>query len=35
MQYIGVFKTELEAAIAYNNSAKITFGEFAKINEVI
>ena len=30
--YIGVFATEVEAALAYNNKAVELFGEFARIN---
>ncbi len=30
--HIGVFKTENEAAIAYNNKAKELYGEFANLN---
>lgn len=32
--YAGIFETEKEAAIAYNNMAKIVHGEFAFLNEV-
>jgi hypothetical protein len=32
--YIGVFKTEEEAALAYNKKAIELFGEFAKINKI-
>lgn len=32
--YIGNYETESEAAIAYNNSAIIHFGEYAHLNEV-
>jgi len=33
-RHLGVFKTEEDAAIAYNNEAKIVGGNFAVLNEV-
>jgi hypothetical protein len=32
--YIGKFSNEVDAAIAYNEQAKIVFGEFANINTI-
>lgn len=32
--YIGIFDTELEAAIAYNNKASEVFGEYAVLNDI-
>lgn len=32
--YIGIFKSEEDAAVAYNNKAKELFGSFARLNEV-
>lgn len=33
--HIGCFKTEAEAAIAYNNAAKLIHGEFANFNTIL
>lgn len=30
--YLGYYKTEIEAAVAYNNAAEKLFGKFAKLN---
>lgn len=32
--YVGIFKTELEAAEAYNNKAKELHGSFANLNQI-
>jgi hypothetical protein len=32
--YLGVFKTDIEAALAYNKKALELFGEYARINEI-
>ena len=34
-KYIGIFKSELEAAKSYNHAAVEAFGEFARINKVV
>jgi len=33
-KYLGSYKTEDEAAMIYNEQAKLLFGEFAKLNQV-
>jgi hypothetical protein len=33
-KYLGLFKTEREAALRYNEEAKTLYGDFAKLNEV-
>jgi hypothetical protein len=33
-RYLGRFRTEVEAAKAYNEGARLHFGEFARLNEV-
>jgi hypothetical protein len=33
-RYLGVFKDEVDAAMAYNNAAAIEYGEFAYLNEL-
>ena len=32
--YLGSFRTEVDAAVAYNNSARKLFGEYANLNNV-
>lgn len=34
-KHLGMFRTEEEAALVYNQSAEKNFGEFAKLNEVV
>ena len=34
LKYLGLYKTEEEAAIVYNNYAKQVFGEFAYLNKI-
>ena len=33
-KYIGRFENEIDAAIAYNNQAKILFKEYANLNTI-
>ena len=32
--YLGSFKTDIEAAIAYNSAAKLAYGDFASVNKI-
>lgn len=34
-KYLGYYDSEIEAAKAYNEAAKILFGEYAKLNQII
>jgi hypothetical protein len=32
---LGTFTTDIEAAIAYNNAAKLAYGDFASVNKIL